>query len=60
MVLSGVMLLEYIGWKEAGDLIRQAIAKTIKQKKVTYDLARQMGIEPIKCSQFGEVITDNL
>jgi len=60
MVLSGVMLLEYIGWKEAGDLIRQAIAKAIKQKKVTYDLARQMGIEPIKCSQFGEAIIDNL
>lgn len=60
MVLSGVMLLEYIGWKEAGDLIRQAIAAVIKQKKVTYDLARQMGIEPIKCSQFGEFIIDNL
>lgn len=60
MVLSGVMLLEYIGWKEAGDLIRQAIAAVIKQKKVTYDLARQMGIGPIKCSQFGEVIIDNL
>jgi isocitrate dehydrogenase len=60
MVLSGVMMLEYIGWRQAGDLIRQAIAKAIKQKKVTYDLARQMGIEPIKCSQFGEAIIDNL
>jgi len=60
MVLSGVMMLEYMGWKEAGDLIRQAIARTIKQEKVTYDLARQMGIEPIKCSQFGEAIVDNL
>ncbi|TKJ46760.1 isocitrate dehydrogenase (NADP(+)) [Candidatus Aerophobetes bacterium Ae_b3a] len=60
MVLSGVMMLEYIGWRQAGNLIRQAIAKAIKQKKVTYDLARQMGIEPIKCSQFGEAIIDNL
>jgi isocitrate dehydrogenase len=60
MVLSGVMMLEYMGWKEAGDLIRQTIARTIKQEKVTYDLARQMGIEPIKCSQFGEAIIDNL
>ena len=60
MVLSGVMMLEYMGWKEAGDLIRQSIAKTIKQEKVTYDLARQMGIEPIRCSQFGEAIIDNL
>jgi isocitrate dehydrogenase len=60
MVLSGVMMLEYMGWRESGDLIGQAIARTIKQKKVTYDLARQMGIEPIKCSQFGEAIIDNL
>jgi len=60
MVLSGVMMLEYMGWKQAGDLIRQAIARTIKQKKVTYDLARRMGIEPIKCSEFGEAIIDNL
>jgi isocitrate dehydrogenase len=60
MVLSGVMLLEYIGWKQAGELIRQAIARTIKQEKVTYDLARQMGIKPMKCSQFGEAIIDNL
>ncbi len=60
MILSGVMLLEYIRWREAGELIRQAIARTIKQKKVTYDLARQMGIKPIKCSQFGEAIIDNL
>lgn len=60
MVLSGVMMLEYMGWRQAGDLIRQAIAKAIKQKKVTYDLARQMGIEPIKCSQFGEATIDNL
>jgi len=60
MVLSGVMLLEYIGWRQAGKLVHQAITKTIKQKEVTYDLARQMGIRPIKCSQFGEAIIDNL
>ncbi|RLE15013.1 NADP-dependent isocitrate dehydrogenase [Candidatus Aerophobetes bacterium] len=60
MILSGVMMLEYIGWEKAGDLIRQAIAVTIKQKRVTYDLARHMGIEPVKCSEFGQAIIDNL
>jgi len=60
MVLSGMMLLEYIGWESAGRLVRQAVARTTKQRKVTYDLARHMGIEPVTCSRFGEAIIGNL
>lgn len=61
MILSGVMMLEYLGWKEAGDLIREAMAKAIKEREVTYDLARLMeGVEPVKCSEFGEAIIENL
>jgi len=61
LILSGVMMLEYLGWQEAADLVRRAIAKTIKEKKVTYDLARLMGdVKPIKCSQFGEVLIESM
>ena len=42
VILSGVMMLNYLGWTEAGALIEGALEKTIAQKKVTYDLARQM------------------
>ncbi len=60
LILSGVMLLEHIGWKEACNLIITAIEKTISQKKATYDLARVMegGIE-LKCSEFAEEIVKN-
>jgi len=61
LILSGVMMLEYLEWQEAADLIRQAIARAIKQKKVTYDLARLMkDIKPIKCSKFGEAVIENM
>jgi len=61
LILSGVMMLEYLGWQEAADLIRQAIAKVIKERRVTYDLARLMkDVKPIKCSEFGEAIIENL
>ena len=54
-------MLQYLGWKEAGDLIREAMTRTIKERKVTYDLARLMeGVEPVKCSEFGETIIENL
>lgn len=60
-ILSGVMMLEYIGWKEAADLVVRAFEKTIVQKKVTYDLQRQMeGATLLKCSEFGRAIIDNL
>jgi isocitrate dehydrogenase len=61
LILSGVMMLEYLGWNEAADLVKKAMGETIKQKKVTYDLARLMGdIEPIKSSEFGRAIVDNM
>ena len=58
MILSGVMMFEYLGWNEAGSLISSAFSKTIKQKKVTYDLERQMtGATLLKTSEFtGEII----
>lgn len=61
MILSGVMMLQYLGWKEAGDLIWKAMARTIKERKVTHDLVRLMeGVEAVKCSEFGKAIIDNL
>lgn len=61
LILSGVMMLEYLGWYEASELIYHSIAKTIKNKEVTYDLARLMdGIKPLKCSEFGMAIIKNM
>ncbi|HHE04526.1 MAG TPA: isocitrate dehydrogenase (NADP(+)) [candidate division WOR-3 bacterium] len=57
LILSGVMMLRYMNWKEAADLIENAMEKTIMDKKVTYDLARHMeNITPIKTSEFGKEI----
>lgn len=61
ILLSGVMLLEYIGWQEAADLIKTALAKTISRKTVTYDLARLMGdATELSCSAFGNAIIHNM
>ncbi len=60
VILSGVMMLRYIGWHEAADLVEKGISETIKQRKVTYDLARYMGVEPIKCSEFGQAVCENM
>ncbi len=61
IILSGVMMLEYIGWKEAGEAIKNAIEKTILQKNVTYDLARQMeGAVTIGTREYGAKIIENL
>ncbi len=61
VILSGVMMFEYIGWKEAANLILKAMEKTVAEKKVTYDLERQLeGATLLKCSQFGEAIVDNM
>jgi isocitrate dehydrogenase len=61
LILSGVMMLEYMGWDEAADLIVEAMAKTIQQKKVTYDLHRQMeGATKLSTSQFAEAIVENM
>src|SRR5213592_4741062 len=57
VILSGVMMLNYLGWTEAGSLIEKALEKTIAQKKVTYDLARQMqGAIELKTSEFSDAI----
>lgn len=60
LILSGVMMLDYMGWTEAADLITKAIEKTIQNKVVTYDLARLMNVEPVSTSEFGEQIQGNL
>jgi len=61
VILSGVMMLEYMGWTEAGDLIVKALEKTILSKKVTYDFSRLMeGATQLKCSEFGAEIVKNL
>ena len=61
VILSGVMMLEYLGWNEAAQLIETALGKTILQKTVTYDLARGMeGATELKTSQFGAAIIANM
>lgn len=61
VILSGVMMFEYLGWHEVADAITQALAKTIQDKTVTYDFARLMdGAREVKCSQFGDAIINNL
>ncbi len=61
LLLSAVMMLEYMEWVEASDLIMKAFEQTIKQKIVTYDLARQTeGAKEVKCSEFGDAIIKNM
>ena len=61
LILSGAMMLDYLGWKEAADRVREGLVKTVEQKRVTYDLARQMeGAVEVKCSEFAEEIIRNL
>jgi isocitrate dehydrogenase len=61
VILSGVMMLEYIGWKKAGDLIVKGIEGAISKKTVTYDFERLMdGAKLLKCSEFGDAIIENM
>ena len=61
LLLSGVMMLDYIGWKEAGKAIIDAYIRTVEQKIVTYDFARQMqGATEVKTSEFASAIIGNL
>jgi isocitrate dehydrogenase len=61
LILSGVMMLEYLEWKEASELVQEALTKTVAQRTVTYDLARQMeGATEVKCSQFAQAIVGNI
>jgi len=61
VILSGCMMLEYMGWREAAELIYKGVQETIKQKRVTYDLERLMeGATKVKTSEFGTAIIDNM
>jgi isocitrate dehydrogenase len=61
LILSGAMMLEYMGWQEAADLIDTAMTRTIQAKTVTYDLHRQMdGATKLSTSQFAKAIVDNM
>jgi isocitrate dehydrogenase len=61
LLLSGVMMLNHMGWREAGDLIEKGIAAAIANKTVTYDFHRLMdGATKLKCSEFGDAIIENM
>jgi len=61
VILSGAMMLEFIGWTEAADLITESVSKTIMQKKVTYDLERLMaGATKLKTSEFANALIENM
>ncbi|MCB7159256.1 NADP-dependent isocitrate dehydrogenase [Bacillus subtilis] len=61
VILSGVLLLEHLGWNEAADLVIKSMEKTIASKVVTYDFARLMdGATEVKCSEFGEELIKNM
>ncbi len=61
LLLSGVMMLEHLGWNEAAALIQKALEATISAKTVTYDLARLMdGATTISCSGFGDAIITHM
>ncbi|MFH1106322.1 MAG: isocitrate dehydrogenase (NADP(+)) [Candidatus Micrarchaeota archaeon] len=61
IILSAAMMLEYLGWEEARDLVVSSFEKTIAQKRVTYDLERQIeGAKLVKCSEFGQAMIENM
>jgi len=61
LILSGAMMLEHLGWREAADGVRAGLGQAIAGKVVTYDLARQMdGAREVKCSEFAEAIVEHL
>jgi isocitrate dehydrogenase len=60
-MLSGCMMFDFLGWKEAAQLIETGIARTIQQKRVTYDLERLMeGATKLKTSEFATAIIENM
>jgi isocitrate dehydrogenase len=61
VILSGVMMFEHMGWREVSDKIVDALTRTIQQKRVTYDLHRQMeGATKLKSSEFAAAIIENM
>lgn len=61
VLLSGVLMLEHLGWQEAADLVNAAIENTIAKKVVTYDFARLMdGATEVKTSEFADALIENM
>ena len=61
VILSGVMMLEYLGWQDAADLIVKTLNRTIGQKRVTYDFERMMqGASLLSCSGFADALIENM
>ncbi|WP_227374529.1 isocitrate dehydrogenase (NADP(+)) [Haladaptatus halobius] len=61
MILSGRLMLEYMGWKDAGKLVRDAVEETISSGQVTYDLERQIeGGEKLATSEYADAIVENI
>ncbi len=61
VILSGVMMFDYMGWREAGELIERGLEQAIDQRRVTYDFHRQMeGATKLSCSAFADAIIENL
>ncbi len=61
VMLSGVMMFDFMGWKEVARLIEEGIARTIQQKRVTYDLERLMpGATKLKTSEYAAAIVENM
>ncbi len=59
LILSGEMMLRYLGWNEAADLILKAMDAVIASKQVTYDLARLMkDAQEVSCSRFGQALAE--
>jgi isocitrate dehydrogenase len=61
VMLSGVMMFDHMKWREVSEMIVNALTKTIQQKRVTYDLHRQMeGATKVKTSEFASAIIENM
>ena len=61
VMLSGAMMFEFMGWKEAAELIESGIERTIQQKRVTYDLERMMqGAKKVSTTEFATAIIENM
>jgi isocitrate dehydrogenase len=61
LILSGAMMLDHLVWSEAAELVRKGLIGAIQQKRVTYDLARQMeGAQEVSCSAYAETAVENM
>ncbi len=58
IIRAGELMLRFMGWREAADLIDRAITEAINQKKVTQDLARYMGVQPLGTKEFGDALIE--